>query len=202
MSKSRVFTIVLGALILLLAVPAAAEESYTFGQNEARTNVTFVGEAELETIHGFTNKISGEVKTDGEKLLESAIFKVKVADMETGIELRDEHMRGEGWLDASQFPTIQLELTKATQKEGSKWAFEGKLTIKGVSQTVSGEAKIKFVDEEKAARFKLGDGAWVQVKTSIVISLSDFGIEVPDQAGAKVSDSWTLGVDIWGSTGG
>ena len=179
----------------------AEERSFTFGVHEARTNISFVGEADIETIHGFTNQLVGSVKSTDSELVSTATLKVDVKTLDTGIALRDEHLQGEMWLDAANHPYIELELTKVTRQASTKkWAYEGTLTIKGKSQKLSGEAKIKFVDEDKASKFKLGKGEWVNVKVDFDVKLTDFGVAIPEGVGSKVSDQWTIQVDIWGTT--
>ena len=46
---------------LAQAQPASelAGKTYHFGTHPARTNITFVSEADLETIHGVTNTVGG-----------------------------------------------------------------------------------------------------------------------------------------------
>ena len=46
------------------AKDALKTKTYHFGTHEARTNVTFVSEADLETIHGVTHKMQGSVSID------------------------------------------------------------------------------------------------------------------------------------------
>ncbi|PIW01527.1 MAG: hypothetical protein COW42_04585, partial [Deltaproteobacteria bacterium CG17_big_fil_post_rev_8_21_14_2_50_63_7] len=152
------------------------------------------GEAELETILGYTNSVSGSIDADGKGELVIA-----VADLKTGIDMRDEHLRGADWLDASNNPNIVLKLT-SLKANGKKYTYKGTLEIKGKSQEISGEAKVKFVDAEKAAKFMIGDGAWVNVKTSFEIKLADYGVNVPDMVASKVSGTWSIDVDLWGTT--
>jgi len=193
MKFNRVFLLSSVAL-LAFASNAAAGETYYFGTNAARTNISFVGEAELETILGYTNSVSGSIDADGKGELVIA-----VADLKTGIDMRDEHLRGADWLDASNNPNIVLKLT-SLKANGKKYTYKGTLEIKGKSQEISGEAKVKFVDAEKAAKFMIGDGAWVNVKTSFEIKLADDGVNVPDMVASKVSGTWSIDVDLWGTT--
>ena len=193
MKFNRVFLLSSVAL-LAFASNAAAGETYYFGTNAARTNISFVGEAELETILGYTNSVSGSIDADGRGELVIA-----VADLKTGIDMRDEHLRGADWLDASNNPNIVLKLT-SLKANGKKYTYKGTLEIKGKSQEISGEAKVKFVDAEKAAKFMIGDGAWVNVKTSFEIKLADYGVNVPDMVASKVSGTWSIDVDLWGTT--
>ncbi|MDX9720317.1 MAG: YceI family protein [Myxococcota bacterium] len=198
LSKALAIGLVLGAAS---TAALAQTRSFTFGTHEARTVITFVGEAEIETITGTVNKLSGKLEVDGEAPKAGAKLSVDLGDLKTGIELRDEHLRGENWLDAAKHPKIDFELSSLSlRSDGKSYDFKGNMTIKGKTKAVSGIAKLKFVSAEKAEKFKLGAGEWVNVKTSFELQLSDFGVTVPEGTGAKVSNTWQVSIDIWGTT--
>jgi polyisoprenoid-binding protein YceI len=195
------------ALLLLAsfaAAPARANDllkgkTYYFGTHPARTNITFVSEADLETIHGTTHAIDGSVAVEAGGKEASGLLKVSVATMRTGIDLRDEHLRSDKGLDAKKFPTIDLQLVSATEsKDGRTWDYVAKLTIKGKTKEFEGEARITaFPDHVGKA---LGDGSWVRVRTDFEVKLADFGVTIPDQVGPKVSATWQIGIDLYGTT--
>ncbi len=182
--------------------PAAV--TFHFGVHPARTTVTFESETSLETIHGITHAMSGAADLDFAKGEGGAELKVPVKSMDTGIEKRNGHLQSETWLDAGKFPDIvfkakTLKRTKtddATKRE--TWAYEGDLTIHGVTKALKGEATVLRIPEE-AAR-KLGEGDWVKVKTRFDVAIADFGVTVPEFAAAKVSPTWTVGIDCFGTT--
>jgi polyisoprenoid-binding protein YceI len=202
-------SLALVALTALLALPAAAEEAvtptrYEFGGNPARTNITFVSEADLETIHGITHSVSGEVVHDRAAKTASGRLVVPVASLRTGIDLRDAHLRGEQggvWLEAAKHPEIVFALERATpSKEDGVWDYAGKLSIHGVTKDWSGKARVRFVSAELAAKAKLGAGDWVRVVAELDVRIADFGIKVPDGVGPKVSEVWKVRIDAWGTT--
>ena len=182
--------------------PAAV--TYHFGVAPQRTNVTFESETSVETIHGITHTMSGTADLDFAKGEGSADLKVPVKSMDTGIPQRNEHLQTEGWLDEKKFPDIgfkakALKRTKiddTTKRE--TWAYEGDITIHGVTRALKGEATVLRIPEESGKR--LGEGEWVKVKTQFEAKLSDFDIKVPEIAAAKVSPTWTVTVDIFGTT--
>lgn len=197
------------AVALSAAPPAAAEDAkpagttYHFGVSPTRTNILFESETSVETIHGLTHSMSGTAVLDGAKGEGRADFKVPVKSMETGLATRDEHLRGEDWLDAAKHPDIAFvaALKRAKTDEASKketWAFDGEITIKGVTKPLKGEATVQRIPDDLGK--KLGPGSWVKVKTEFPITIKDFGIEVPEVAAAKVSPTWDVKVDIFGTT--
>jgi polyisoprenoid-binding protein YceI len=178
--------------------------TFHFGTNESRTTVTFESETSLETIHGTCKVMSGTATFDFDKGEGSAELKVPVKELKTGLEKRDEHLRSDGWLDAEKFPEIvfkakSLKRTKsdeATKKE--TWAYEGEFTLHGVTREWKGEATVQRVPE--AGGRLLGPGQWVKVKAAFQVTLKDFGITVPETSAAKVSPTWDVKVDVFGTT--
>ena len=195
----------LAALAALLASSGAEAndalmaKTYHFGTHEARTNVTFVSEADLETIHGVTHKMSGSVTIDTSGKKGKGSLRVGVRTLQTGIALRDEHLRSAQWLDAARYPWIRLELTSLTEDEGGKtWSWKGSLNVKGRSKEISGKAKVKPIPAQLGKQ--LGAGSWVRVRTGFEVKLADHGIVIPQKVGAKVSAVWQVKVDLYGTT--
>ena len=198
---ARTTSLLIALLITFAASTAFADAThFTLGTHEARTNISFVGEADIETIHGFTNQLAGVVSFDGDALSGEAALAVDVTTMDTGIPLRDEHLQGEMWLDIAKHPKIEVTITSLTKRTKKVWDITGTITVKGVSKPFSSEAKVKFVDAENAKRFKLGNGEWVNIKTAFEVTLTDHGVAIPEGVAAKVSDTWSISVDSWGTT--
>lgn len=197
------------ALLLSAAPRAGAADdparTYSFGTHTARTNITFISEADLETIQGSVHAVSGTATYDPKKDSATGRFAVPVKEMRTGIDLRDSHMRGEQggvWLEAAKYPEIVLEVTKTTPVKDAKsqYDYEGKLTIHGVTKDVKGRALIRFIPASVAGPARLGEGDWVRVKTDIDVAIEDYGIKIPEGVGPKVSKTWKVGIDLYGTT--
>jgi len=178
----------------------AAGTTYRFGASEARTTVLFESETDLETIHGVTHTMSGTAVLDFERGTGTAELTVPVKSLQTGIEARDGHLRSDTWLDEAKFPSIVFKAKKiAKRASGDVWDYEGTIAIHGVTKDLKGEAAVKRIAEEVGR--KLGPGEWVKVKTAFQVTISEFGIEVPDErVKAKVSPIWDVKVDIFGTT--
>lgn len=197
------------AAALPLALPASGQEekpsgtTYHFGTSPSRTTILFDSETSLETIHGITRTMSGSAILDAEKGSGSVEFKVPVKKMETGVPLRDDHMRGEDWLHEAKYPEIAFKaaLKRSKVDEASKketWGYEGEITIKGVTKALKGDATVQRIPDDLGK--KLGEGSWIKVKTEFQITIKEFGIEVPEIAAAKVSPTWDVKIDIFGTT--
>lgn len=182
----------------------AAGTTFHFGTFAARTNILFESETTVETIHGVTHTMKGTAVLDFGKGTGTADFTVPVASLRTGIETRDEHLRSEDWLHAEKFPDIAfrakaLKRVKSDEKTAREtWAYEGSLTIRGVTRDLKGEATVQKIPGDLGR--KLGPGAWVKVKTGFQVAIREFGIEVPEVAAAKVNPVWDVTIDIFGTT--
>jgi polyisoprenoid-binding protein YceI len=195
------------AAAALLAAAVQAESravTYTFGTNPAKTIIQFESETSLETIHGVSHSMSGTADFDFEKGEGKADLKVPVKSLDTAMPARNEHLYSDGWLDAEKFPDIlfkakTLKRTGTDEKTKKEtWAYEGELTIHGVTKALKGEASVQRIPDEFAKT--LGRGSWVKVKAAFQVTLKDFDISVPDNAAAKVSPTWDCKIDIFGTT--
>lgn len=195
------------ALALALTVPASANaqpglkgKTYYFGTHAARTNITFVSEADIETIHGVSHAAKGSLAVDTKGTTVSGTLSIPVASLKTGIALRDEHLRSDAWLHAKKYPWIRLQIISATENKANPklWNYTANLTIKNITKRISGTTKVSAIPDRFSAA--LGGGSWVRVRASFNIRLKDYGIVVPQRIGAKVNTTWKVGIDMYGTT--
>ncbi len=90
------------------------------------------------TVQGSFSGLAGEIHFDPAHP-EAASFQVRVnsSSVNTGIDLRDKHLRKEDFLDVEKNPRI--EFTSSGVNRGEKkdiWVAKGKLTLKGVTREV------------------------------------------------------------------
>ena len=205
-------TISIAALGLAAALAASSAraadadaKTFHFGTHAKHTNVTFTSEADLENIYGRTNVASGTVRLDLVDKKGKASITVPVKHMKTGIDMRDEHLRSDQWLDEAKHPDITFvtEAFDLTEKNKDKGIWEarvkGKLTVHGVSKDLETTAKVVTVPDDKAKI--LGEGTWVRVTTSFDVKLSEHGVKIPDgPVQGKVNDTWAAKFDCYAST--
>ncbi len=179
---------------------ALKAKKFHFGTHPARTNITFVSEADIETIHGVGHEMSGVLTVDAQGKSVTGSLSIPVASLRTGIALRDEHLRSDAWLDEKKFPSIGLRLVSATEnkKNPKIWDYAADLTIKGVTKRIRGTTRVSAIPDRFSA--SLGGGSWVRVRAAFDVVLGDFGIVVPQTVGAKVSTTWKIGIDLYGTT--
>jgi polyisoprenoid-binding protein YceI len=99
----------------------------------------------------------------------------------TGVELRDNHLRGEDYFDAKNYPQIRFVSVKVsgTKKNGTLFV-SGKLTMKGITKDISFPFTVQAVQngylfngEFKLNRrdFKVGGGSTVSDNLTVMLKV-------------------------------
>jgi len=184
-------------LAVCMAVPAfAGADSTTFRVRSGKSNATFVSDAPLETMVGKTSKITGSVTVDPADITNAkGSFKVPVASLRTDNDLRDEHLQGDGWLDAKKNPNIHFEITEVILgKKGSKELkvnkdtkvqVKGKFTAHGITKPVTAKGTANW------------SGDSLRIQADFTAKLEDHQISVPSIVRLKVANEIAVSVDLF-----
>ena len=163
-------------------------------------NVDFTSNAPVEVIHGKTNQISGDIHLDDSFKFDAKhpfniFFSVDLASIDTGIDLRNEHMR-DNFLETGKYPKATYKAT-AIQMQG-KPDLRKAQTVKLVS---TGEFSLHGVTEKKTIPLTVdykpashGKPAHIQVNGRFPIKLEEYHIKRPEAIFVKLAD--TVFVDV------
>lgn len=188
-------------LTVLSAGAFAQTKTFTFGPGlQPQQVITVESNTAFEDFVGRTNKVSGSVTVDLAKKTGSGKIIVDLASLSTGLDLRDEHMRSEGWLNVAKYPTAVFEATSIKNTGGKNFLVTGKFTLHGVTKTFSVKATANYVAESEKTKANRFNGDVLQIKTKFTIKASDYGIKIPAMAADKVSNSLTIGISVIGTT--
>jgi len=176
------FLILVHLLMPALAFAAVTKLSPQGGSVEALA----VGKPTFIKIRGKGEPAKGTLQVDGKNV--QGNFEFQVATLDTGIDLRNEHMR-EKYLNVKEHPTAKLEIKNLQLKEDfslakpqvNETSFEGQLTLHGVTKSIRG-------------KFKVGDKR--DVSAEFKIKLSDFNVDIPKYLGVTVADEVNVDVKI------
>ncbi len=143
--------------------------------------VSMQGTAGLH-IEGTTHELAISERDD------ELIFQVPLAGVDTGIGLRNRHMRG--YLDTAHFPNAELHVARkavALPAPGKTMESDapGILTVHGVSRPCSIHYRVE----------QAGSGEY-RVRGTTRIDMRDFGIEVPAYLGVRVDPGVAIEVDL------
>src|ERR1044072_1078657 len=109
------YLLALASLVALAGSSAfAAEKQFQIVSEKLsyRNVATVEIESKFETFPGRTSNVTGALNFDPATRKGSGKIVIDVATIDTGIALRNEHMRGEGWMNSAKFPTIVFETTR------------------------------------------------------------------------------------------
>jgi polyisoprenoid-binding protein YceI len=198
--------VVLGMFTGFSEPTLAAYKTYHFGvvasgmDLSQRSYITFESEADVETIHGTSNELKGTVRADlkGEKA--QVKLEVPVASLNTGIDLRDQHLKSPMWLNAEKYPNITFASKKIEKAGKNEWKIRGTFTMHGVKKNLEVKADVREISRKLAEKSGLGKGEWVKVSVPFKVKLSEFGVQVPKKLAARVNDTWDVRVVAFAST--
>jgi polyisoprenoid-binding protein YceI len=126
-------------LPVLLLIAGAGLRSQTLTPVDSASSVTFRIKNLGFNTSGSIGGVAGVITFTPDNLA-GCSFDVHVAaqTVNTDMDMRDEHLRGEAYLDAKKYPEIRFVSEKVTNstKKGTLFVF-GKLTLKGVTRDIS-----------------------------------------------------------------
>lgn len=186
------------------SVKAKGEQKFNFADPGGRNQVSFSSETPLEDIFGTANGISGSVTFDPAnfgKTLKGKLS-VSVKSMQTGISLRDEHLRSANWLNEAGFPEVTFEINgvselKADGANKVKGKVNGKFSLRGVTKDITAEFEATYLEESEMTQ-KRAPGDLLGVRAEFDVNLNDFGIQ-NDVVGTKVAKMIEIDFNVVGS---
>jgi polyisoprenoid-binding protein YceI len=169
----------------------AQQEAETYKVDPVHSSIVFkIDHLGVTPFYGRFNNASGEFTTD-ENMPENnfARVSVKVKDVDTQNQKRDEHLESADFFDAEKYPDIVFE-TKTFKKTGvNTFEIEGRLSFHGVERNITVEAVQTGAAKDPWGGYRKG------FETSFSILRSDFGM---DKMIGLVGDEVTLYIAIEG----
>ena len=203
--RSMVRLISVFAVVLLpFAANGASAQVRTFKVDPSGgSHIQFVSDATLEKITGVTSKASGDITVDPNAPAQGkATVRVEVASIRTGIELRDDHLKSENWLDAKKCPNAEFVITsisgvdKLKANEAVDVDVKGKFTIHCVTQDLTTKAKVRWIPASAETKANKVMGDTLRVQATFVIMLEDHKVSIPSIVSLKVSPKIQVNVDL------
>ena len=175
-----VFAIV---LVTVAAAPAGAGDAYKVSSGEVTVMcpLTVGGSFEAKT-----KSLSGDVTpASDEQGAVRGVLKVELQTLETGIGVRDRHMK-ENYLEVAkgpEFATAIIDDIRVEKLEG-KTVFTGMLSLHGQKRKVTGAAELQEKDGK------------VRVQAQFPVKVSEFEIPAPTYLGVGVRDEIQVKVSL------
>jgi polyisoprenoid-binding protein YceI len=117
----------------LFAAGAAHADPVTYVLDPAHTQVAFsIDRFGFNRVLGQFDQVEGEVILDEANPANSSVRAVvQIASVDAGNATREEHLRGERWLNAAQFPTMEFRSTSVRLVSETRAEVVGELTLLG-----------------------------------------------------------------------
>jgi polyisoprenoid-binding protein YceI len=114
----------------------------------------------------------------------SVQFMAKVASLDTGVKLRDEHLRSADFFEVEKYPEMTFRSTRIERKSDKTFIAYGDLTIKNVTKQVALPVEFHGVIRDSVGDTRLGGSV------TLNINRLDYGIRW-----SQVLDNGSLVVD-------
>jgi polyisoprenoid-binding protein YceI len=133
----------------LFAAGAAQAEPVTYVLDPAHTQVAFSFDRfGFNRVLGRFETVAGEVVLDEANPANSSVRAiVQIASADTGDDTRDGHLRGERWLRADQFPTMEFRSTSVRIVSESRAEVTGDLTLLGQTHPLTLDVTLNRIAE-------------------------------------------------------
>jgi len=171
------------ALMTIAAAPAGASDAYKVSSGEITVMcpLTVGGSFEAKT-----KNLSGDVTpaSDEQGAVRGAL-KVELQTLETGIGIRDRHMKN-NYLEVEKGPEFSTAMIEdiRVEKMAGKTVFTAMLSLHGQKRKVTG-----------AAELQQKDGS-IKVQAQFPLKVSDFDIPAPTYLGVGVRDEIQIKVSL------
>lgn len=138
MNKSMLRAAALSALLGATFMPTAQAAPEKFVIDSAHTYPHFeINHLGWSTTRGFFRKVEGTATLDFAAKKGSAEIVIDASSLDTGDAKRDEHLRGEDFLDAAKYPALTFKSDKLGFSGDTLVKADGQLTLHGVTKPVT-----------------------------------------------------------------
>lgn len=184
------------SLIILLGISLSAQ-TFSADSKDGRNQASFTSDAPFEKIVGVSSGLDATVMINKDDITKSpkGMVKVPIANIKTGIDMRDGHLRSKDWLNAEEYPYAEFHLKeiknpsskKLVDGQKVKATLVGTFSVHGVSKEIEVPAELTYFEESERTKAKM-PGNLLVANADFSIKLSDYGVEVPSMVVGKVSE--------------
>lgn len=206
----KVFKSVYLAFIILFVISLsviAKPITFVIDDPLGRDNVSFTSDAPIELIIGRTTKIKGEIVIDDsldlKKVLPKVSLEVDLASIDTGILLRNQHMR-DNFLETQKYPkalfvvkSIEPNPDKLVNGGTVKLKAKGDFTVHGVTVTKEIPVQVNFLKESDFTHNKFEHGDLIRIQANFEVPLADHKIKRPEILKQKLADTAIVFIDAF-----
>ncbi|MFP7656208.1 YceI family protein [Chryseobacterium proteolyticum] len=172
--------ILLAFMLAFLSIAGFAQSTWKVDpmHSSVNFNIKHMG---ISFVQGRFDKFDGRVVSSGKDLDKATFnFNVVTGSVNTGVEMRDKHLKSADFFDAEKFPTMTFESGSITKDKNNTYILKGKLTIKDVTKEISIPVTYGGVTKNQQGKEILG------FQTKFTVNRLDYNIKY-DPTGAGVA---------------
>ena len=137
MKRRALVAVLLVSVLVPFWCATATAQAIRFRVQPEASEVIFRATSRLMNAEGRFQQVSGEVVVDPKDLTTAKItLSIEAASLDTGIGMRDSHLRSEDFLDVKRFPRITFE-SERIEAAGRNASVYGRLTVHGVTREIA-----------------------------------------------------------------
>lgn len=122
---------------VLFSVTSFAQTKYNVDSYHSFLDFS-VGHMGISFVNGKMDKYQGTLEMNGEEVTSAKFnFTIDANSVNTGIEMRDNHLRSADFFDVANHKDITFVSTSVKKEGKNKFKLNGNLTIKGITKPVN-----------------------------------------------------------------
>ena len=179
------------SLLIIAFLSATTFAQTTWKADPAHTQVSFgVTHLGISEIEGNFNQFSGYIEAESEDFSDARYFmEIEVPSIDTGVEMRDNHLKSGDFFDAETYPKMTFESTSSKRIGENKYEVTGNLSFHGITKPVTLEVWYRGTVENPQNGDVISGFA-----ISGSVKRSDYNLG-PDFPEAVISDNVALDID-------
>ncbi len=183
--------LLLVAGILALAAPWASAQPSTWVSDPAHSEVDFsILHLSVSKVHGRFGGVNATLQYDAADITKSSVqVNIDVTTVDTGVQGRDNDLKGANYFDVANFPKATFTSTSVT-KNGNDLSVAGNLTLHGVTKPV-----VLDVEGPTPPITDRRGKAHMGFSATATISRTAFGI-APNAPAAMLGDEVKLTIEL------
>ena len=122
---------------MLTGIAPAKADPLRFRIQPEASEIAFRATSRLMNADGRFSRFSGDVVVDPAALTSARIsLTIDAASLDTGIEMRDKHLRSSDFFEVERFPTVTFQSVRV-EAAGRRAIVVGRLTLHGVTREIA-----------------------------------------------------------------
>jgi polyisoprenoid-binding protein YceI len=147
----------------------------------------------INDVRGHFDEFAGSIMLDNAAIKE-ATGTIQVKSINTGVQMRDNHLRTAAFFDATNYPVITFK-TKSVEPNGAETVLIADFTMRGVTKELRLPVKLSGPVKDPQGKFRIG----LEAKANL--NRKDYGINynaVLESGVAAVGEEVTLEINAEG----